>query len=141
MWHHKEWSHFNPDESISQRITRMQPDLNTDFIPSTYIATDNELLASATIVANDMETKPELTPWLASVYVSEKNRNKGIGTKLVKHIMCRAQANDIEKLYLMTPDQRLFYQRLGWNILSEELHHGTAVTVMEITLGNIETDN
>lgn len=139
-WHHKEWSHFNPHESISQRITRMQTYLNTDFIPTTYIATDNELLGSAAIVANDMETKPELSPWLASVYVSERKRNNGIGTKLVEHIMRQAQTNDINKLYLLTPDQRLFYQRLGWGVLSEEHYHGTTVTIMQITLNNIKPD-
>ena len=137
-WHHKEWSHFNPHESISQRITRMQSYLNSDFIPTTYIATDYELLGSAAIVANDMETQTELSPWLASVYVSEKKRNRGIGTKLVKHILRQAQTNNINKLYLLTPDQHLFYQHLGWNVRSEELYHGTTVTVMEITLNNFK---
>ena len=139
--HHKEWSHFNPHESISERITRMQPYLNSDFIPTTYIATDYELLGSAAIVANDMETKPELSPWLASVYISETNRNKGIGTKLVKHILRLAQTNDIDKLYLLTPDQHSFYQRLGWSVRSEELYHETTVTVMEITLNNLKPND
>ena len=140
-WHHKEWSHFNPHESISQRITRMQPYLNSNFIPTTYVATDHELLGSAAIVVNDMETQTELSPWLASVYVSEKKRNRGIGTKLVKHILRLAQTNNIDKLYLLTPDQHLFYQRLGWSVRSEELYHGTTVTVMEITLNNLKPND
>jgi len=135
-WHHSEWSHFNPDENIAQRVTRMQTYLNDNFIPSTYIAFDKELLGSAAIVKNDMDSKPELSPWLASVYVNSEHRNKGIGKKLVEHLMHQAQLNDIDKLYLLTPDQKKFYQRLGWQSISDEKYHGSDVTVMQISLNN-----
>ncbi|MCK5394626.1 MAG: GNAT family N-acetyltransferase [Gammaproteobacteria bacterium] len=136
-WHHAEWSYLNPEENIAQRITRMRSYLNDDFIPSTFIANDRELLGSAAIVKNDMETKPQLSPWLASVYVAPPNRNRGIGTKLVLHSMEMARSNNINKLYLLTPDKKLFYQKLGWHIISEEMYHGYTVTVMEISLNNI----
>ena len=61
-WHHKEWSHFNPQENITQRIKRMQPYFNDNFVPTTFLAIDGELLGSAAIVDNDMETRPELSP-------------------------------------------------------------------------------
>ena len=136
-WHHAEWSYFNPEESISQRITRMQAYLNNDFIPSTFIATDSELLGSAAIIKNDMETKPQLSPWLASVYITPQYRNKGIGTRLVQHSMAMAQSNNIDKLYLLTPGQKSFYEKLGWHILSEEMYHGYRVSVMQVTLNTL----
>ena len=135
-WHHSEWSHFNPKENITQRITRMQTYLDDSFIPSTYIAFDEELLGSAAIVKNDMDTKPELSPWLASVYVNAEKRNKGIGTKLVTHLMQQARLNNIDNLYLLTPDHKKFYQRLGWQIIGDEKYHGFDVTVMQISLAD-----
>ena len=134
QWHHKEWSHFNPQENIAQRIQRMQAYLNDNFVPTTFLAIDGELLGSAAIVDNDMETRPELSPWLASVYVTAQNRNNGIGAKLVNHVIEQAKFKDINKLYLMTPDKKNFYQALGWKQIDEERYHGFNVTIMEVSL-------
>lgn len=133
QWHHKEWSHFNPQENIEQRIKKMQPYFNDNFVPTTFLAIDGELLGSAAIVDNDMETRPELSPWLASVYVAAQHRNNGVGSKLVNHVVEQAKLNDINKLYLMTPDKKDFYQALGWKQIDEERYHGFNVTIMEIS--------
>ena len=133
-WHHKEWSDLNPGETIEQRIERMQAYLNESFIPSTFIAKDGELLGSAAIVAHDMETKPDLSPWLASVFVAPEQRGKGLGARLVSHVMNEAKTRGIDTLYLFTPDKALFYQKLGWKIVTKEQYRGQEVTIMKIEL-------
>lgn len=133
-WHHKEWSYLNPGTDIESRITKMQLHLNNDMIPVTYIALGDQLLGSAAIVPNDMKTKPELSPWLASVFIAQEYRNKGIGTKLVLHVMQQAKENAIKTLYLFTPDKAAFYKKLGWVIISKEQYHGHEVTIMELCL-------
>lgn len=135
-WHQDEWSLLNPGKSLDDRILRMQPFLNQAFIPSTYIAKDDELLGSAAIVASDMESKPELTPWLASVFVKPCHRNKGVGSKLVLHVMSLARNNGIHRLYLFTPDKQGFYLNLGWTIMNTEKYHDQEVTVMQADLAN-----
>ena len=134
QWHHKEWSHFNPQENIAQRIQRMQTYLNDKFVPTTFLAIDGELLGSAAIVDNDMTTRPELSPWLASVYVAAQHRNNGVGGKLVNHVVEQAKFKNINKLYLMTPDKKNFYQALGWKSIDEARYHGFNVTIMELSL-------
>ena len=69
---------------------------------------------------------------LASVYVAEDHRNKGIGSTLVKRVMQHAQENGVKRLYLYTPDQAQLYAGLGWQIFSEELFNGTPVTIMSV---------
>ncbi len=133
-WHHAEWSRFNPGENIQQRIERMQPCLENEFLPSTYIATSDKLLGSAAIVMSDMSTRPELSPWLASVYVRPDDRNRGIGSKLVLHVMKQARNNGIETVFLFTPDKAHFYMNLGWEIINIEQYHGQQVTVMKANL-------
>lgn len=61
-WHHSEWSYLYPDESVKDRINRMQTYLNTNFIPSTFIAKNNALSGSCAIIEHDMETRLQLTP-------------------------------------------------------------------------------
>jgi len=136
-WHHRQWSYLTPNESIVQRIKRMQTYLNNDLIPSTFIAEEDELLGSAALVSHDMETMPQLSPWLASVYVSPLHRGKGVGTKLVLHVMTQAKLGSIDTLYLFTPDKKLFYQNLGWRLIGQEQYHGHLVAVMQASLGEI----
>ncbi len=136
-WHESEWAYLNPGSNINKRITKMQLFLNEDFIPSTYIALDDELLGSAALVENDMETNPQLSPWLASVFVTEQHRCRGVGTQLIRHVMQQARQAGINSLYLFTPDKADFYQKLGWKILKTELYHGQEVTIMEARLNNI----
>lgn len=133
QWHHAEWSYLNPDRSLDERVKEMQEDLQGKAIPTTFVAEDKgELLGSACILAEDMSSHPELSPWLASVYVADKHRKKGIGSVLVKRVMQHAQDNGIKRLYLYTPDQAQLYARLGWQVFSEERYNGTPVTIMSI---------
>ena len=133
-WHQGEWSDLNPGETIKQRIKRMQSYLNDSFIPSTFVACNKTILGSAAIVATDMETRPDLTPWLASVFVAPEYRNNGIGKQLVLHVMNRAKTEGIKTLYLFTTDKEDYYQKLGWIINSVVQYHGHQVTIMQITL-------
>jgi N-acetylglutamate synthase-like GNAT family acetyltransferase len=133
QWHHAEWSYLNPLRSFDQRVQEMQEDLQCKVIPTTFVAEDaGELLGSACILADDMSSHPELTPWLASVYVNEIHRGKGIGSTLVKRVMQHAQENGVKRLYLYTPDQEQMYARLGWQLFSREPYNGTPVTIMAI---------
>jgi GNAT superfamily N-acetyltransferase len=134
-WHHAEWSYLNPARSFAGRVAEMQEDLAGNVIPTTYVAAvDDKLLGSASILAQDMSSHPELSPWLASVYVDERHRGKGIGSALVRRIMQHARDHKIARLYLYTPDQEQLYARLGWQLLSREPYNGTPVTIMTISL-------
>jgi N-acetylglutamate synthase-like GNAT family acetyltransferase len=134
QWHQSEWSQLNPGETLEQRIDRMQDYLNKDFIPSTFVAIDHTVLGSAAIVKNDMATRKKLSPWLASVYVSPDRRGRGIGRKLVQHVMSCAKNRAYDKLYLFTADQQKFYESLGWQTFDIEHYHGQQVSLMQIKL-------
>jgi GNAT superfamily N-acetyltransferase len=133
-WHHDEWSYLNPDATLEERIEEMKRCLGPEFIPTTYIAKDDELLGSAAIVEHDMDTKQELSPWLASVYVAPQFRRKGVGSKLVLHVMNQARENGVEALYLFTPDEEEFYAHLGWKPFEKTKYRGYAVTIMKVNL-------
>lgn len=136
-WHQAEWSDLNPGQTLEHRIERMQAYLSDKFVPSTFIYKhEGRLAGSAAIIESDMDTRPELTPWLASVYVAPEFRRQGIGSKLVEHVMRQAKAAGIAKLYLFTPDQADFYKKLGWTAMGEETYRACPVTVMQVALNN-----
>jgi N-acetylglutamate synthase-like GNAT family acetyltransferase len=133
-WHQDEWSYLNPGEDLTARIARMQDHLNDELIPSTFIAKSDVLLGSAAIVYKDMKTEPQLTPWLASVFVRPEYRKQGIGQQLLQYVMTQAQTAGIDRLYLYTPDQAGFYLKLGWSILQKRQHCDLDVTIMQVKL-------
>ena len=134
-WHHAEWTHLNPGRSLQDRIQSMQAYLNDDQIPSTFIhRRDGQLTGSAALVDCDMDTRADLTPWLASVFVAPDYRRQGIGSELVRQVMKAAVQAGFEKLYLFTPDQVGFYQGLGWCIMEHTTYRDCPVTVMCVCL-------
>jgi predicted N-acetyltransferase YhbS len=138
-WHFAEWAHLNPGRTQLWLEQHMQCYLADAFIPSMFIALDDEsqrVLGTSSLIAHDLAERPDLTPWLANVYVDASQRGKGLGRQLVVHAMQQAKQAEINTLYLFTPDQQAFYARLGWQYLCTEYLHGHAETVMQVSLAD-----
>jgi GNAT superfamily N-acetyltransferase len=146
-WHHEQWRHLNPGDTIEQRIVRLQAHLDKRQIPTTFVAlspldpqTDKTapgtVLGSASLIAHDMDTRPDLSPWLASVFVAPEHRGQGVGTALIRRVIQEAETLGTENLYLFTtPDKRGFYARLDWELIDHTRYRGypQIVMVLQIT--------
>ena len=132
QWHHAQWSYLDVGVSVEQRVTALQKHGKAQ-VPTTAIAlSDSRLLGSASLIAHDMDTHPELSPWLASVYVAPEYRRRGIGSALVQRIVAEATSLELASLYLFTPDKEQFYTRLGWIVLERTMYRGYAQVVMAL---------
>jgi N-acetylglutamate synthase-like GNAT family acetyltransferase len=89
-----------------------------------------ELCGSAMLVANDMDTRRDLSPWLAGVYVIAQHRRRGIGAALVARIVEEATGLGAPRLYLCTDSSETLYARLGWSTIERNLYKSIVVTVM-----------
>ena len=113
-WHHAEWGHLRPGETLEDRIARVERDCGHCQIPTTFIAAaGHQPLGSASLTEHDMATRPELSPWLSGVFVAPEHRRRGIGAALVKRAVKEARALGIRRLYLYTPGFGALYLRLG----------------------------
>ncbi len=132
-WQWGEWGHLDPTDSLAARITSLRAPPSRDRIHATYVALDgDEPLGSASLVEQDMSTHPELSPWLASVYVTPAARGRGVASALVRHAVGQAAAMGVARLYLFTPDARGLYEKLGWQVIATEHFEGHTVTIMAI---------
>ena len=77
-----------------------------------------------------MDSRLDLTPWLAGVFVASQHRRKGIGAALVRRILDEATPLHISKLYLYTVDSTAFYANLGWSWLEHTVYRGKEVSIM-----------
>ena len=131
-WFYAEWSYLVPGRSeqdvaasIAERATRRG-------IPIALVAFEgDELIGSVCLKLSDMDTRPELTPWLAGLYVKESWRNRGVGSALVKAIEKQALEQGVKQLFLYTPESERFYAALGWQVLERTDYHDVPVTIME----------
>ena len=135
IWHENEWGHYYPSQSLDDRTAKMQFYLGDTFIPSTFIALEgDQLLGSAASIDSDLPNKPNLTPWLASVFVKPEVRHQGIATKLITHLCDQAKNEQITRLYLFTENQQNFYKKMGWVALEQLDYSGEQVTIMALDL-------
>jgi len=133
-WHRAQWSYLDVGVSVAQRAARLRTH-GRDGVPMTVVALSGDtLLGSASLIAHDMDTRNDLSPWLASVYVAPPHRRRGVGSALVREIVASAAEVGFPALYLFTPDRARFYERLGWHILEHVVYRGYAQVLMSISL-------
>lgn len=129
--HHEEWSYLHPGESLEKRIEKLKICCGRHSIPSALVALkDDELIGSAILVEQDMETHTHLKPWLAGVYVKAQFRGLNFGKALVKRIENEARSLYVKVLYLYSPSAEGFYKLLGWDVIERCEYLGTNVVVM-----------
>ncbi len=132
-WHHNEWGYLNPGRTLEARIEKMREHFDGNTIPATYVAEiDGKIVGSASILESDMPERPELKPWLASVFVDPDYRKNQVGRTVVLKIMQHAREAGIKTLYLYTPDREHFYKHMGWKTIEKLEYHGANVTLMKI---------
>jgi N-acetylglutamate synthase-like GNAT family acetyltransferase len=100
-------------------------------VPTGFVALIDEVVAGmACLVAHDMDTRPELTPWLATVLVAPQYRGRGIGSALSQRVVAEGCALAFQRMYLVTFDKASFYARLGWHNLEQTEYLGLPATIM-----------
>src|SRR5437764_5079235 len=133
-WQHAEWGHLRPNDSVEKRMERLRGSPDLDRLPLTVVALDdNGVLGSASLVAHDMETRTELTPWLAGVFVGDSYRRRGIGAALVRRVIAEAKRLKVPLLYLYTVHSEKFYAALGWTFQERTSYREQNIVIMTYT--------
>lgn len=100
--------------------------------PQTFILLSDETpIGTATLARHDLDERPDLTPWLAGVFIAPASRGHG----RVKHLLhafddaCRAAAIDTSWLYTLSAAR--IYASSGWTEVETVARPGKApVTLM-----------
>lgn len=131
--HVAEWRQFLPDWTYAMAFAELASHGEGPAIPSTVVALDGEvLLGSCSLLANDHDDIREFSPWLASLYVLEPHRCRGVGRALSGRIVADAAALGVGTLYLYTRDVQRYYERLGWKAHARCRFDAFEVDVMSI---------
>jgi GNAT superfamily N-acetyltransferase len=105
--------------SLNFISSRLCENMTATPIPFALIAHDGDtFLGTASAIGSDLPERPQLTPWVAAVWVEQSARRCGIGTALVKRATQYCFALGFNCAYLgARPDMTPFYERLGWTLV------------------------
>lgn len=131
-WFYEEWAYLHPERTYADVEHLITERAQTNKIPIALVAFEgNELLGTVCLKVHDMDTRLDLTPWLAGLYIAAPRRKQGIGATLVSAIEKKAHELGVQTLYLYTPESETFYARLGWNVKERTEYHSCPVSIME----------
>jgi predicted N-acetyltransferase YhbS len=130
-WQHQEWSELTPNLTVQDRATNLEACANKGQVPITFVSVLGGVVAGcASLVKSDMDSRLELSPWLAGVIVGKRYRGRGIGLALCERVVAEARQLGFDCIYLFTPDAEAFYARQSWRELERTQYFGKPVTIM-----------
>src|SRR3954464_6743875 len=88
----------HPREYISARL---RENLDAEPIPLALVAHDGAaFVGTASLIACDLEGRPQYTPWVAAVWVEPQHRRRGIGAALVERATSDCFGLGLSRVYL-----------------------------------------
>ena len=115
---------WKPDNHPLDLIAgRLRENMADTPIPLALVAHDGDaFLGTASIIPSDLAERPQLTPWIAAVWVEPQARQRGVGSALVNRAAQDCFALGFERAYLCARPQRsAFYEGLGWSPLERDV--------------------
>ncbi len=82
----KEWQEVYEQrkQTLDHSLKNYRERMNTDRLPLTLVAVHSgELVGMVSLKFHDMDTRPDLDPWLGGLLVLPEWRNRGVGTMLM----------------------------------------------------------
>jgi predicted N-acetyltransferase YhbS len=142
-WHYDQWGPLTGASSFEGYVALLTEAAASRAVPSVLIAVaDGELLGSASLVASDLPPRPELTPWLAQLFVEPTRRRDGVGAALVHAVIQRASQCGYGRVHLFTSGTLpQYYTRLGWRVVERLAFLARERTVMEYDVGALTASN
>ncbi len=122
---------FDPDGDMDFWLRARTEEARHGGVPCAWVAfADEEPVGSVSLVECNMDTRKDLTPWLAALFVVPEHRGRGIGAALVRRCEREAALAGAIRLHLYTERAAEYYRKLGWVVMSDEVYEGEPVTVM-----------
>lgn len=139
-WYFKEWNIALA--STTQRLSELSP----TGIPFHVMMKVDDLPVATGGIAHHvslLSEEPRLKiyqPWLALVYTTTENQNKGYGTLLCYEIERILKELGVKEYYLFTYTAEKLYLKLGWEIMERLAVRDKDIVVMKKKLEG-HTDN
>ena len=91
----------------------------TNALPKFYLAVDgNKIAGSYALLVNDINSRQDLMPWFACLFVESDYRGRRLGFDLQNHGLAEARRKGFPNLYLSS-DLENYYEKNGWTYFAQ----------------------
>ncbi len=136
-WLYEEFGRYHHADSKENRVKRLKSYCNKHTLPITFTASyKSSPIATASLLNWNMDSHPELSPWLASVYTLPGFRKNGIAELLIKHVINKAFELNFKQLFLFTDKSADYYKKFGWETVLVEEYYQERVSLMKLNITN-----
>jgi GNAT superfamily N-acetyltransferase len=100
--------------AVGDVVEELRLSADSGFQQTFVLLINNRPAGTASLVAHDLQERPELTPWLAAVFVAPQFRGNGYAAHLIEAVEQAARAEAVKILWLFTNTAERVYSRAGW---------------------------
>lgn len=100
---------------------RLREGMTAAPLPRAFVAHEAGVFAgTASVIASDMEERPQYSPWVAAVWVEPQFRSRGLAPWMIARAVDHALSTGVPRVYLTArPALRAFYERQGWQVIED----------------------
>jgi GNAT superfamily N-acetyltransferase len=136
QWSFETWSKYHPNATRKGYIEKLKGHCQIDALPLTLIALNNGEPIGMCSLRSSEDIRPDLTPWLSSLYVVPSCRHQQVGQCLIDAIKRIARSMGFETLYLLNyePSLNNYFVELSWVLIGSDYLNNYPISIMETTL-------
>jgi GNAT superfamily N-acetyltransferase len=115
QWLWDEW-HLDAGETFDAIRDAVAASVSPFGPPQTFVLlVDEQPVGTASLIADDLDERPSLTPWLAGVFVIPEARGRGHVVHLIQAVETACRSAGVGTLWLHTANAERVYARAGWH--------------------------
>jgi GNAT superfamily N-acetyltransferase len=133
--HVAEWGHLYSGWGVEAVRAEFLGQRADGSLPATLVLHEGmELVGSVSVIFGDCPARPDLDPWLASLYVVSERRGRGHGLELIRAAIELAAGAGEKRLHVYTESAECLFERFGFEMLDRTLQQAVPISVLARTL-------
>jgi GNAT superfamily N-acetyltransferase len=130
QWLWDEW-HLDAGDSLEAIHDAVAASVSPSGPPQTFVLlVDDQPVGTASLVAHDLDERPNLTPWLAGVLVIPEARGQGHVIHLIQAVEVACRSAGVGTVWLHTTDAERVSARAGWHTVEAIRRRGRSLVTL-----------
>ncbi|MGO9585920.1 MAG: GNAT family N-acetyltransferase [Limisphaerales bacterium] len=131
---HDEWKpvYGKAGMTLGDVVASYAQRVNLNTLPLALVAIYHDtVIGTGSLKLQDLDVRPQLTPWVGGIFVVKEYRGQGVATALIHRLIKEARRLSVKRLYLWTSSAEVLYAKLGWMSLERFDYCGHKISVMK----------